>query len=162
MKIKYLLLLTVNGAILALDQVTKLLIHTRFQLGESVSVIQDFFDITYVRNQGAAFGIFAQFPASFREPFFTIVPLFAIFVILMIVRKTPDSDRLNLLALSLICAGAIGNFIDRWQYKFVIDFLDFHYKEVYHFPAFNVADSAIVVGVGIMLLLILKQKNEAR
>lgn len=152
MKIKYLTLLAVSGTIIALDQVTKLIIHTRFHLGELVPVIQNYFNITYVRNYGAAFGIFSQFPAGFREPFFAMIPLIALIAIMLILRTTKDNDYWQILALSLIFGGAIGNYIDRIRFKFVIDFLDFHWNEQYHWPSFNVADSAIVCGVTILFL----------
>lgn len=151
MKIKYFLLAAISGAVICADQVTKLFIHTRFLLGENYTVIPDFFNITYVRNYGAAFGMMAQMAPSFREPFFAIIPVIALIVIITILRSTPDNDKWQIFALSLIFGGAIGNYIDRLRFKYVIDFLDIHYKEVYHWPAFNIADSAIVIGVSILI-----------
>jgi len=159
LNIRYLLLVSIGGAIIALDQLTKIFIHTRFRLGETLNVIPGFFDITYVRNFGAAFGILAQLAPQYREPFFTFVPVAAVIAILLLLRKTADSDRLGIFSYSLVFGGAIGNFIDRLRFGYVVDFLDFHWKEIYHWPAFNVADSAIVVGVGLMLLSILKPKK---
>lgn len=161
-KVKYLLLATVSGAIVALDQLTKLYIHTHFNLGESYVVIPGFFDITYVRNFGAAFGILASSARWFREPFFALVPILALGVILLILRTTRDDQKWQIMALSFIFSGAIGNYIDRLRFKYVIDFLDFHYREVYHWPAFNIADSAIVCGVTILLIQILFAKENAQ
>ncbi|MCC6278353.1 MAG: signal peptidase II [Oligoflexia bacterium] len=159
MKIRYLLLLTISGAIIALDQLTKLYIHTRFILNESRTVIPGFFDITYVRNTGAAFGLLSQSHPTFREVFFTLIPLVAMGVILWIMRSTQDSQRLQVLSLSMIFGGAIGNYIDRLRFGYVIDFLDFHIQSKYHWPAFNIADSAIVCGVGILLLIMGNEKK---
>lgn len=134
------------------DQATKWMVHAKFKWGESISVVPDFFALTYVRNKGAAFGFMHSAPAWIREPFFIIVPLVALTVIFLLFVKLKDSQKWSATALSLILGGAIGNLIDRLRFGYVIDFLDFHWKEVYHWPAFNIADSCIVVGVGIMLI----------
>jgi signal peptidase II len=160
LKIKYLLLATISGAIIALDQLTKIYIHTHFRLGESHAIVPQIFDITYVRNFGAAFGFFATLARNFREPFFVLVPVIALGVIIFIMRTTKDTQKIQILGLSLIFGGAIGNYIDRLRFKYVIDFLDFHWKDFYHWPAFNIADSAIVSGVSILLLhMILHRSN---
>lgn len=150
---KYLILLTVGCAVIALDQLTKIYIHGNFTLGESIPVIPDFFNITYVRNTGAAFGFLKDAAESFRKIFFLSMPPIAVIVILRMLKDVANDDRPQILALSLIFGGAIGNYIDRLRFGFVVDFLDFHYKETWSYPAFNVADSAIVTGVGLLLLL---------
>jgi signal peptidase II len=149
-KIKYLILATISGAIISLDQLVKIYIHTHYHLGEVHEVISGVFDITYIRNYGAAFGILSSAAEHFRGPFFALVPFVAMIAIIMILRTTLDTQRLQIVALSLIFGGAIGNYIDRIRFSYVIDFLDFHYKDIYHWPAFNVADSAIVSGVSIL------------
>jgi len=149
---KYKVFLVVFTVIVALDQWTKHLVHTKFYWGESIPIIDSFFALTYVRNSGAAFGILHRAPATFRDPFFIIVPILVLLIITVIFVRLTQAQRLSAFALSLIYAGAIGNLIDRLRFKYVIDFLDFHWKEVYHWPAFNVADSSIVVGVGFLLL----------
>jgi len=161
MKIKYLLLATISGALVALDQLTKMYIHTHYHLGEVYTVVPSLFDVTYVRNFGAAFGVFSSAAQRFREPFFILVPFVALIVIIFILKGTKDTQKLQICALSFIFGGAIGNYIDRLRFKFVIDFLDFHFKEIYHWPAFNIADSAIVCGVGILLLQMLFTKSPA-
>ncbi len=148
---KYLLLLTLSGAIVALDQAIKIYVHTDFRLGESVTVIQDFFNITYVRNPGAAFGFLRDTPEAFRSIFFLSVPPVVMAIILAMLYTTPDSQRLQTFALSCVFGGAIGNYIDRIRFGYVVDFLDFHYKNLYSYPAFNVADIAIVSGVGFIM-----------
>jgi signal peptidase II len=146
---RYRLLLIVAAVILVLDQVTKLYIDHRFALYESVTVIENFFHITYVRNKGAAFGILAD--STIRVPFFITVATIAALGILWYLRQLRKDQRLLQFALSLVFAGAVGNLIDRVRLGEVIDFLDVHWYH-YHWPAFNVADSAITVGVGLLLL----------
>ncbi len=157
---KYLILVSVALFIVALDQVTKTYIHTSFMLGESVDVIKNFFSITYVRNEGAAFGFLSQ--ASFRQVFFMIIPVLAMLLIIFMLYGVPERDKVQILALSSIFGGALGNYIDRLKLGFVVDFLDFHWKSVYTFPAFNVADMAIVCGVGVLLVLIVLEGKEEK
>ncbi len=161
MKFKYVFLIAWSTFAVALDQVTKLYIHTRFQLGESITVIQNFFNITYVRNPGAAFGFLAESHPEFREIFFLLIPPIAMIIILAILRGVSDKDRWQIFALSSIFGGAIGNYIDRIRFRYVIDFLDFHLYEKYSWPAFNVADSAIVLGVMVLIALMWFEKKTA-
>ncbi|MCK6597008.1 MAG: signal peptidase II [Bdellovibrionaceae bacterium] len=160
MKKKYILLLLISCLVIVLDQVTKIYIHTKFQLGESIVIVKNFFNFTYVRNYGAAFGFLADSHPTFREIFFLSMPPIAIVIILMILRTVKDNDFLQISALSLICGGALGNYIDRINYRYVIDFLDFHLYNKYSYPAFNIADSAIVGGVGILILVMLLEKKK--
>lgn len=161
MKSKYLLLIAISGVMITLDQLTKMIIHTSYHLGESTTVVPGFFNITYVRNYGAAFGFLANVNPTFRELFFLSIPPIALIIILRVLKGVHDEDRIQILSLSLIFGGAIGNYIDRLRFRFVIDFLDFHYKNIYSWPAFNVADSAIVCGVAILLLLTVRQEKNA-
>jgi signal peptidase II len=160
---RYLALAAVASVVVILDQLTKLYIHTHFAVGESVPVIAQYFNITYVRNTGAAFGILRDSLASFREMFFLLMPPIAMVIIVAILRGVSNQDRWQVLALSLIFGGAAGNYIDRLRFGYVIDFLDFHLRDFYSWPSFNVADSAIVVGVCLLLLLMtfVKQPEKA-
>jgi signal peptidase II len=151
-KSKYSYLMIISGIVICLDQLTKIYVHTQFQLGESIVVIPDFFNFTYVRNPGAAFGIFAESHPEFREWFFLLMPPVALAVILWLLKSVPSTDKVQVIGLSLIFGGAIGNYIDRIRFRYVIDFIDVHYKNIWNYPAFNIADSAIVCGVGLMLL----------
>lgn len=173
MKKKYVLLLVIAISFLILDQWTKHLVHTKFSWGESKPVIEGFFSLTYVRNTGAAFGILHNAPAYLRDPFFIVVPVVALFVILFFFYRLPANQLLTATALSLIFSGAVGNLIDRLRFGYVIDFLDFFTKRCpsfidylmrdCHWPAFNVADSCIVVGVGILFVQSFQQaKLEAQ
>jgi signal peptidase II len=149
---RYRLLGTIAPLVVILDQWTKYLVHTRFRWGESIEILGSFFALTYVRNSGAAFGLLHRAPPQFRDPFFIVVPIVALIVIFVIYVRLTREQKLTAWALSLIVGGALGNLVDRLRFGYVIDFLDFHWKEVYHWPAFNVADSCIVVGVSLMFL----------
>jgi signal peptidase II len=156
---KYLILGSLTSSIIILDQITKYVVHQKFRLGESIPIIQNFFHFTYVRNTGAAFGLLADADPAFRVPFFVIVPLVALAAIGYIFKKIPNEDLKLSCALSLVVGGAIGNLIDRIYYGFVIDFIDFFWGQN-HFPAFNIADSAICIGVGILMLDLMTQEPE--
>ncbi|MBE0596512.1 MAG: signal peptidase II [Desulfuromonadales bacterium] len=146
---RYRLLLLTTAVIVGLDQATKLYIEATFLLHESVTVLENFFHITHVRNKGAAFGFLAD--SSFRLPFFILVAIVALGGILWYLRTLREDQRLLQFTLCLIFAGALGNLIDRIRLGEVIDFIDVHWYQ-YHWPAFNVADSAISVGVVLMLV----------
>lgn len=151
---KYLIFFSLSSAIIAIDQWTKLLIYTQFHLGQSLSVIEQYFNITYVRNFGAAFGFLAESHPEFRKYFFLAIPPIAMLVVIAILRGVKAKDMLQISALSLIFGGAIGNYIDRLRFGYVVDFLDFHFKSKYSWPAFNVADMAIVGGIAILIILV--------
>jgi signal peptidase II len=159
---KYLVLATIGGACVALDQLIKIYVHANFTLGESLPVIQDVFHITYVRNTGAAFGVFRDAAETFRTVFFMSMPPIAMLIILRMLQGVAETDRWQILALSLIFGGAIGNYIDRLRFGYVIDFLDFHYGDTWSYPAFNIADSAIVTGVCLLLLLMFLEARAAK
>lgn len=165
MKKKYVVLAAFSAFLVAIDQLTKLYIHTHYQHGESTPVIPGFFNITYVRNLGAAFGFLADSHPAFREMFFLAMPPVALLIILLIMRGVAESDKWQIFALSSVFGGAIGNYIDRIRFRYVVDFLDFHYQERYTWPAFNIADMAIVSGVGVLLLMMIldgKKKSEPK
>ncbi len=141
-------ILTVSVSLL-LDQWSKIYIDNHFELSQSKRVITNFFHLTYVRNPGAAFGILAD--NAIRLPFFIAVSCAATLGILWYVRRISRGKHWQFFSLGLILSGALGNLIDRIRFGEVIDFLDVHWYN-YHWPAFNVADSAICVGVTIMLI----------
>lgn len=162
MNIKYLILAAIAGAIITLDQLVKMYVHTHFSLGESITVIDGFFNLTYVRNTGAAFGLFGESHPLFREIFFLSMPPIAVLVILTILRGVSERDRINIIALSLIFGGAIANYIDRLRFRYVIDFLDFHIGTHYSWPVFNIADMGIVCGVGLLIFLEFSRKSSSQ
>ncbi|MBI3801588.1 MAG: signal peptidase II, partial [Deltaproteobacteria bacterium] len=132
--------------ILVLDQVTKALVAHTLTLHESIPVMESFFHLTYERNTGAAFSLFAQAPAWFRQPFFLTATSVAIVALLLFLRQTDRTHRLMVVAIAAVLGGAMGNLIDRILYGEVTDFLLFHWRG-YYWPAFNVADSCITLGV---------------
>ena len=146
---RYRLLLIVSPILLIFDQWTKLLVDSRFALYESLPLIDNFLALTYVRNKGAAFGILAD--SSVRIPFFISVSVIALIGILWYLNKVDAGQKLQHWALALIFSGALGNLIDRIRLGEVIDFIDAHWYQ-HHWPAFNVADSAITIGVGLLLI----------
>lgn len=154
-----LLLASVTGAVILVDQVTKLYIMQTMRLHESVSIIPNLFSLTYIRNPGAAFGLLANSSNGFRMAFFGLTSIFALGLLGMILLRMPERDWVGRLSVSGILGGAIGNLIDRLRYGEVIDFLDV-YVEQYHWPAFNVADSAITVGVMFLIAHFAFEKKE--
>ena len=151
--LKYIIFLTVSFAIVALDQATKLIIHTQFNLGEKKVIIPGFFNLTYVKNQGGVFGLFSQSNDVIRLVLFLILPVLAFVLLVSIIHKLHISQKYQLLAFSSIFGGALGNYIDRIHFGYVVDFLDFHFKG-FVWPAFNVGDICIVVGVCSAMLII--------
>ena len=139
------------AVIVALDQITKSAITTRFVLHEAYPVIPGFLNLVYVMNPGAAFGFLANASETFRYVFFTGVTVLATGLIVYYLVKSHPRNLLLAGSLTLIFGGAVGNLIDRIRFGAVVDFLDV-YIGASHWPAFNVADSAICVGVGLMLL----------
>jgi len=144
MKPRYTLFAVLTVVGLLLDQATKLYIDHTMRLFDSITVLPNFFHITYVRNRGAAFSFLSE--ASWRLPFFIGISLVAAIAILVAFRKLHDDQKLAQVSLAMIFSGAIGNLIDRVRLGEVIDFLDAHWYRL-HWPAFNVADSLICVGV---------------
>lgn len=144
------LLIAVSLAIVALDQWTKLYIKNHFVLHESKTVINGFFDITYVLNPGAAFGFLARMDEAYRRGFFVVITIIAIAAVAYLMVKEKGM-KLRLISYTLVLAGAVGNFIDRVYMGKVVDFLLFYYK-TYQWPAFNVADTAISIGIGLLMI----------
>jgi signal peptidase II len=149
MKLKYLILTVVSAVVLVLDQATKIYIDRSMDLHSSLTVLDNFFNITYLRNKGAAFGILAN--SGYRLPFFILVSLIAIAVIGVVFFRLRPDQKFTAFSLALIFSGAMGNLIDRVRLGEVIDFLDAHWYG-HHWPAFNIADSAICVGVFLLAI----------
>lgn len=138
-------------AVILLDRATKLLIIQSLRLGQGIPVIPGFFDIVFVLNPGAAFGFLATLSEQVRNPLFILISVVAVILIIFYHTRYLRSHRLVSVALGLVLGGAVGNLIDRLRYGMVVDFLDVHVGQ-YHWPAFNVADSAISIGVSLMIL----------
>ena len=147
------------AAIVIVDQITKAVVDRTMPLHSSIPLIDGFFNLTYIRNTGAAFGIFAGSHEVFRLPFLIGVSIVAIGFILVMLKRLRDGETGLAMALAFILGGAIGNLIDRVIYGEVIDFLDVYWS-IYHWPAFNVADSFITIGVAITLFYLIKAKGD--
>lgn len=147
-------MIAVAAAIIALDQASKALASQYLPFEQSLRVIPAFFNLTLIHNKGAAFGLFQN-----QLHLFLIFSLIAIIIIFIIsLRYARKEPKLQIL-LGLVLGGAFGNLIDRLRIGYVVDFLDF-YLFKYHWPAFNVADSAICVGIGILTIMLLNNQQE--
>ena len=144
--------------IITADQLTKFVVDQTMPLHHSIPVIDNLFSLTYIRNTGAAFGILAGSHEAFRLPVLIIFSLIAIGFILAMLKRLPSNETGLITALAFILGGAIGNLIDRIAYGEVIDFLDFYWSG-YHWPAFNIADSFITVGVLIIVYYLIQAKG---
>ena len=157
MKPRYTLFAIIASVGIVIDQITKIAVDRSMQLFDSIPIVEHFFHLTYVRNRGAAFSFLSN--ASWRLPFFITVSIIAAIVILVAFQKMRDDQRLAHTSLALIFSGAVGNLIDRIRLGEVIDFLDAHWYR-HHWPAFNVADSLICVGVFLLAIdLLLEEKR---
>ncbi|MBW1828662.1 MAG: signal peptidase II [Deltaproteobacteria bacterium] len=147
--------------IIIVDQISKLAVMNSLRIHESVSVIAGFFNLVHVRNRGMAFGFLNRPDINFGFYLLVAASFVAIVFLLIWFIKLKESDPLTVLALSLILGGAVGNLIDRLRFREVVDFLDFYVGD-YHWPAFNVADSAITVGailIGITIFFLHRHLN---
>ncbi len=138
-------------AIVVFDQITKALVRARLPLHDDVEVIRGILDITYVRNSGAAFGLLNTIDFPFKSVIIAIVAAAALVAIAAYAARVAPAQKLARLGLALIVGGAVGNLIDRIVLGYVVDFVDVYWR-TYHFWAFNVADSAITIGVVMMIL----------
>jgi signal peptidase II len=161
MKRKYWVLLIFFFGILLLDQWTKSLVVQKLPLYQRVEVIHGFFNLTHVRNTGGAFGIFGGEKGSAGSLLFVLVSLVAVGAIIFLFIKVKEGEKTLALSFSLVLSGAVGNLIDRLRFGEVVDFLDFHLS-TYHWPAFNVADSAICIGIGLLALELLRRDPKTR
>jgi signal peptidase II len=144
-------------SLVIIDQITKIYIKNTFDLYQTKVIIPGFFNLTFVLNPGAAFGFLAKLDDSYRQIFFLATASIAIILLIYLMIKE-NEHKLRLFSYSLILSGAIGNLIDRIYLGSVIDFLDFYIKN-YHWPAFNVADSCITVGVFFLFLDVFFKKG---
>lgn len=157
MKSRYIMFASIAAIGIIVDQITKVIVDRSMQLYDSIPIVENFFHLTYVRNRGAAFSFLSN--ASWRLPFFITVSFIAAIVILVAFRKLRDDQKLAHTSLALIFSGAVGNLIDRIRLGEVIDFLDAHWYR-HHWPAFNIADSLICVGVFLLAIdLYLEEKR---
>jgi signal peptidase II len=154
--------LGVSAAIVLLDQVTKLAVDQFLDLHESHTFIPGVLSLTYVRNRGAAFGVLSDASFPHQTLLFSLVSLAALAGIVVYALWLPASERLSQAALGLVMGGAVGNLLDRARHGYVVDFVDVFWR-THHWPAFNVADSAITTGVALVVLdMLLSSAREPR
>ena len=144
------MLAMVTAPVTAADQLSKLYVKSHFQLYQAIAIVPGWLDLTYTLNPGAAFSLFASMSAAFRAVFFIILSIVAIVVLVALLarRSTPLGSAV---AFALILGGTVGNLIDRLAHGKVVDFIYFHHRS-FHYPVFNIADSAITVGVAIIVI----------
>ena len=155
---KYLILTIISVSTVLLDQVTKYWAQA-LKTRPSITIIEHFFHLRYAENRGAAWGLFSGMEEDLRIPFFILISFLAIGFIVYFFKMLKDNQYFLIVALSFILGGAVGNFIDRMAYNYVIDFIDWHYYHL-HWPTFNVADAFISVGVGMLMFEMLFGKSE--
>ena len=139
-----------SAAILIADQITKSLVMRSMTLNQSISIIPNFFGLTYVHNYGAAFGLFAH-----RTGFFILIAVAVVIFILVFMVRIPGEHTLMRVALALQLGGALGNLMDRLRFGYVVDFMELRYL-----PIFNIADMAIVFGIGLLVIDLLRSPRE--
>lgn len=149
--IRWLSIVAVAVLVIIADQLSKQIVLAYFQPGQVLPVLEGFFNLVLVFNYGAAFGIFGGISDGLRELVLALSTLIALGVVGALLIYDYYADRLGQLALALILGGAIGNIIDRLMHGAVVDFLDF-YIGTNHWPAFNIADSAICIGVALVMM----------
>ncbi|HVZ61932.1 MAG TPA: signal peptidase II [Terriglobales bacterium] len=155
---KYHFLIAVG--VIMLDRVTKWLVATRVDLHDSISILPGFVRLTHVQNSGAAFGLFADSTSEWKTSILIMFSTIALIVVSALLWKNSHSITVTGVGLSLILGGAVGNLWDRLLYGRVVDFLDFYISQ-YHWPAFNIADSAIVIGALLLVAEILLARSPA-
>lgn len=153
-------LILVAGLVVILDQISKQLILNSLPLGSGFPLIDGFFDIVHVRNPGGAFGFLSGQSETIREFFFLFVTGLASIFIVWVYNTVPETHRTLSAGLAMVFGGAVGNLIDRLRFGNVVDFIDWYIGDM-HWPAFNIADSAICIGVGILIVHILFDRMPA-
>lgn len=142
---------------LILDRCTKVWALNNLSKVPEIVLVKDFFSFSYLENRGAAFGIFQN-----KLLFLTLITFIVMLAIVYyLIRYKPNSKLLRI-SLALILSGAIGNLIDRVGYKYVVDFIMIHYKDVYYFPTFNVADMLVVIGTVLLAIYLMKEENNGK
>lgn len=142
---------------LILDRVTKIWALNVLTNVSEIPVINGFFSFAYLENRGAAFGILQN-----KQIFLTLITLIIMGGIVFYLFKYKPTSKILRISLALIVSGAIGNFIDRVWYKYVVDFIMLHYKNVYYFPTFNVADMCVVVGTMLLVVYMIKEDKNGK
>jgi signal peptidase II len=139
-------------AVLALDHATKWLARNRLDPESAIELIPGYLRISYVSNTGVAFGLFRDLDSPWKPYVLAAMAIVAVIVILVYSFRMPSSRLLLQCSLAVIMGGILGNFVDRILQGYVVDFIEFHIKDAFYWPTFNVADSGITVGIGLLLI----------
>ncbi len=148
------LMAAIAVAVFAVDQVSKTIVERRIPSGAVVSVVRGFFNLTNSKNSGAVFGIFSQTAVWWKTPLLIVISAVLLIAVVTLVVKTQNARWELSIGMALILGGALSNLFDRVRAGEVEDFLDFYFRS-YHWYTFNLADSAIVVGTGLVILQVL-------
>ena len=154
---KYVWLPAIAGLVVIADQLTKWWVLQTIAAYDVIPIIPNFLNLIHVQNPGGAFGFFANQSSQVRALFFVFFSLVAVILILYLYKSTPAKFKWLLAGFSLIVGGAVGNLIDRLRFGYVVDFLDVYAGNL-HWPAFNIADSAITVGMVIFAVYLITKK----
>ncbi len=161
---RYIIVFIAVLGIVGVDQLTKYAVSQSLPLHHQKEVIKNFFHIVHIRNPGIAFGLLTQAGAQYKLLMLLLVSAVAVFIVCYVLYQLRKGSRLQVICFSLLLGGAAGNLIDRFRIGEVIDFLDVHWYSAFHWPAFNVADSAITIGIillGLDTILGMKKKKAA-
>jgi signal peptidase II len=158
MKWRYFYFLIILCVLLA-DQATKIIISKTISPYTNIVVIPGFFNLTHIHNRGAIFGFFSQRGGLSISILLTIASLAALSFVAYYFLKTPPSEKVMKISLSLILGGALGNLIDRVFKGYVVDFADLYIKQ-WHWPAFNIADASITIGALFLIFFLLKRRTK--
>jgi signal peptidase II len=152
--------LVLSIVLIALDQWTKSIATANLQMGEPVVFVAGFWDWTLAHNTGAAFSFLAN-SGEWAHWFFVVMKIAVSLVLIVLLGKMPRQQWRDALPYALIIAGALGNLVDRFRFGYVVDFIEWYYRD-YHWPVFNIADSCIVVGAVLLILFSFRKKEEAK
>jgi signal peptidase II len=151
------LMAVIAAAVFVGDQVTKALVQSRIPERAVIPVLHGFFNLTHTKNPGVAFGLFSESPSAGKTALLIIISAGLVVAVVALMLKSQPLRWETTVGLSLVLGGALSNLYDRIRVGLVVDFLDFYFRS-YHWPAFNLADSAIVVGAGLVVLQVLFAK----
>ncbi len=157
--VKLIYFVTVAIPIFAVDQITKHIIDSTLTLYSRIEVIPGFFNIIKAYNTGAAFSLFANRTSPISSLIFHLTTAVAVLIVIYLLFTTENDKKMKLIGLNMIIGGAMGNLFDRIVHGHVVDFLDFYIGK-YHWPAFNVADSSIVIGTALLILALIREERE--
>jgi signal peptidase II len=146
--------------ILVCDYLTKIRVSTAMSLSDIVEIIPGYLRFSHVRNSGVAFGLFDGHPSPWKPYLLAAMAVIAVAAIVLYSVRMPATRVLLQTALAVVTGGILGNFIDRITHGFVVDFIEFHIRDSFHWPTFNVADSAITVGIAMLLIDTLKNSDQ--